>query len=66
MVKITYKDGSTQVISTDTTWRACANSEITRESISAGEDVDANLITNWDTPSFIEDETCLLYTSRCV
>ena len=57
MVKITYKDGSTQVISTDTTWRACANSEITRESISAGEDVDANLITNWDTPSFIEDET---------
>ncbi len=57
MIKIYYKDGSSQIISTDTSWKACATSEITRETISAGEDIDANLITDWDTPEFVEDET---------
>ena len=56
MIKITYKDGSTQVISTDTTWRASAVSEITRENLSSGEDVDANLRDGWDTNSYVENE----------
>lgn len=56
MLKITYKDGSTQVIATDTTWRACATSEIVRESLSAGEDVNANLRDGWDTSEYVEGD----------
>ncbi|WP_270739386.1 family 78 glycoside hydrolase catalytic domain [Massilioclostridium coli] len=57
MIKIYYKDGTTQTISTDTNWRASAKSEITRENLSTGEDVNANLRDSWDTNDYVEDET---------
>ncbi len=51
-IKIYYKDGTTQLVATDLTWYASNLREITRETLSSGEDIDANLITNWDTPEY--------------
>ena len=55
MLRIRYKDGSVQTVSTGDGWTTCATSEITRTSINTGEDIDARKRTNWDTPGFVED-----------
>lgn len=54
MLRIHYKDGSVQTVSTGEGWTTCAISEITGENALAGEDIDARLVTNWDTPEFVE------------
>ncbi len=54
MLKIYYKDGSTQVVATDTTWRACGTSETTQENLHSGESVDANQREDWDTAGYRE------------
>ena len=48
MLKIWYKDGSTQVIATDSTWKMTGSSFITRSTQSSGEDEDATLMVGWD------------------
>ena len=54
MLRIHYKDGSVQTVSTGEGWTTCATSEITGENALAGENIDARLVTNWDTPEFVE------------
>lgn len=54
MLRIHYKDGSVQTVSTGDGWTTCAISEITGENALAGENIDARLVTNWDTPEFVE------------
>ena len=54
MLRIHYKDGSVQTVSTGEGWTTCATSEITGENALAGENIDARLVTNWDTPAFVE------------
>ncbi len=55
MLRIHYKDGSVQTIATGEGWKTSGKSEITRTVISTGEDIDARLVTNWDTPEYKED-----------
>jgi len=52
MLKIWYKDGSTQVISTDESWKVSTTSFVTRSTQSAGEDENANLMIGWDQPGY--------------
>ena len=54
MLRIHYKDGSVQTVSTGEGWTTCAISEITGENALAGESIDARLVTDWDTPAFVE------------
>ena len=56
MLRIYYKDGSVQTVSTDEEWKTSAKSELTAVSLVGGEDIDARLITNWDTPEFNETD----------
>ena len=56
MLRIYYKDGSTQTVATGKDWRSCSSSEITRENYQNGEDIDASKITGWDRPGFEEDK----------
>lgn len=54
-IKLEYKDGSTQIIITDETWKA-SKGPITFNNIFAGEDYDANLFQDgWDKPGFVTD-----------
>lgn len=55
MIKIYYKDGLTQIISTDDTWRGNSATPVTKEGFFAGEDYNPNIMTDWDKNSFIED-----------
>ena len=57
MLRIWYKDGTVQTVSTDGSWSACSKSEITRENIASGEDIDASKRTDWDKPGFKEDSS---------
>ena len=57
MLKIYYKDGSTQEIATGTDWSMTNSSMITRSNWYSGEDIDANLMIGWDTVGFEEDST---------
>ncbi len=53
-VRITYQDGTTELISTDNSWRT-SHGPITFNSIYTAEHYDARLEqTGWDTPTFID------------
>lgn len=53
---VTYKDGSSEVIDSDTSWKA-APSPVTFSSIYGGEDYDARLLQKgWDMPGFDDSE----------
>lgn len=54
MLRITYKDGSTQTIKTDDTWRISGSSDVTYENYFAGENIDAGLRDGWDKPGYKE------------
>ena len=55
MLRIYYKDGSTQTVATGEGWTTCGESEITRANVAQGEDIDLRRKTAWDTPDFKED-----------
>lgn len=57
MVKIYYKDGSTQVIGTGPDWRANSSSPVTRADFFSGEDQNPNLFAGWDTNEYTEDSS---------
>ena len=52
MIKIYYKDGSEQVIATDTSWKKSKSSMITKSDWYGGEDIDGNRMIGWDTVGF--------------
>lgn len=55
MLRITYKDGSTQTISTgDDGWKVNSASDVTWENYFAGENIDASLRDGWDKPAYRE------------
>lgn len=55
MLRVKYKDGSVQTVSTGKGWKTCAASEIVKEDLSKGEDIDLTKKTEWDTPGFRTD-----------
>ena len=55
MLRIHYKDGSVQTVSTGEGWKTSSYSEITRTHVGSGEDIDARLLTGWDLPDFFEN-----------
>ncbi|MCI8496706.1 MAG: family 78 glycoside hydrolase catalytic domain, partial [Clostridiales bacterium] len=57
MLKIYYKDGSTQEIATGTDWRMTNSTMITRSEWFVGEDRNANFMVGWDTVSYEEDSS---------
>ena len=57
MLRIHYKDGSVQTVATGEGWRTSSSCEMTRLSFVEGENIDARLITNWDTVDYTEDGT---------
>ncbi|MBO4327006.1 MAG: family 78 glycoside hydrolase catalytic domain [Clostridia bacterium] len=52
MLRIRYRDGSVQTVSTGSGWKACVSSEIVSENLSKGEDIDMRKKTDWDTPGY--------------
>ena len=57
MLRITYKDGQVQTVSTGEGWKSYANSEIVKENLSKGEDIDMRKKTDWDMPDFKENSS---------
>ena len=57
MLRIEFNDGSIQTVGTDSSWQTCAASEIVKENLSRGEDIDLTKKTAWDTPEFRPDSS---------
>ncbi|HEX8461632.1 MAG TPA: family 78 glycoside hydrolase catalytic domain [Segetibacter sp.] len=56
-IRLEYKDGTTETIVTDATWKA-NEGPVTFDNVFAGEDFDANLNPlGWDKPGFVTDTT---------
>lgn len=51
-LRLTYADGTTQIIATDEEWRGCDTSAIIENSVYHGELYDARLDEPWDTVAF--------------